>query len=245
MTKKELRNIAKAVSSVNGTPAGEIPPDVLLQRELGGFYRKKAIPQHRQKNPISPNQTDLVNWVLYDRVTTAAAANTAARNIFYNQPIGAAGKTKEDTNMEQVQRLPDPQWMNVFSIGFYFSAEMVLIDIQNFLNDYYHEFWVGTKIYSEGPLQQFPGGAGMYGVTTKTNAGAYSNGYPAIGNVWDLRVPPPHSDGMTGITILQGQSFHVDVIGTPFALAAAAAPLLGIGLDLMVFLTGVLSRGVQ
>lgn len=234
-----MQEILNVVDKVNGTPA------ILPKRDVSGFYRRKAIRQHRITNPIAPNQADIVNWILYDRVVTAAAANTAVQYTFFQQPIGTAGKLKEDTNLEQVQRLPDPQWFNTYTLGFYFDSEMVKVDIDSFLKDYYFEFWVGQKIYLEGPLQAAPSGYGLYGASTKNNEGAWANGYPAQANVFDFRVPPPMGDGVTGVTILQGQQFQVRVIGTAFALGAAAAPLNGIGLDLMCILTGVLSRGVQ
>lgn len=214
------------------------------KRLIDGKVRQKLNSQ-RLHNPVAANQSDVLPWQLYDRVTTAAAANTAAQYTFFQQPIGAAGKTKEDTNLEQVQRLPDPQWMNVTSIGFYFTTDMIKTDVDAFLNDYYYEFWVGQKVYSEGPLQCAPSGYGLYGVTTRNNEGGFSNGMPAAANTLDLRLPAPIGDGNTGVTILQGQQFNVRVIGTPFALAAAAAPTNGAGLNLMCFLVGIISRSVQ
>lgn len=197
--------------------------------------------------PVVPNMTNILPWVIYDRVVAAAAANTAARNTFFNLPIGAAGKTKEDTNLQQVMQLPAPEIMNVYSIGFAFMSDMVKVDIDAFLNDYYMEFWVGDRVYAEGPLQCFPGGTGVDGATTRNNEGSFSNGVPVLGNVWDLRLPVgiPGADGITGVPILQGESFQVLVIGTPFALSAAAAPNNGVGLDLMCYLTGIKSRAVQ
>lgn len=197
--------------------------------------------------PVVPNLTNILPWVLYDRIVTAAAANTAARNTFFNLPIGAAGKTKEDTNLQQVMQLPAPEIMNVYTIGFGFMTDMVKVDIDAFLNDYYMEFWVGDRVYSEGPLQCFPSGTGLDGATTRNNEGCFNNGVAALGNAWDLRLPVgiPGADGITGIPILQGESFQVLVIGTPYALSAAAAPNNGSGLNLMCYLTGVKGRAVQ
>lgn len=203
--------------------------------------------------PIMANTADIVNWWLYDRNVVAAGANTGARIVYFNVPIGGAGKTKEDTNLEQVQRLADPQWMNVTHIGFFFHPNMFKVDIDLFLADYYYEFWVGQKVYIEGPLQCAPGGAGMYGFDTRNNEAGISNGMPLLSNMMDLRLPAGAdigtdvasgvnvvANGITGIQILQGQSFHVDVIGTPVAMNA-----LGTGLNLMCYLYGILSRAVQ
>lgn len=196
--------------------------------------------------PIMPNTADIVNWWLYDRNIVAAGANTGNRIVFFNVPIGGAGKTKEDTNLEQVQRLPDPQWMNVTHIGFFFAPNMWKNDVDNFIHDYYYEFWVGQKVYSEGPVQCAPGGAGFPGFDTRNNEAGVTNGLPLLSNMMDLRLPAGTdiggvgANGITGINILQGQNFHVDVLGTPVGMTAGQA-----GLDLMCFLYGILSRGVQ
>ena len=60
------------------------------------------------QNPIAPNQADIVKWLLYDRFTFAVATTIPNNFKFFTQPIGTAGKTKVDTNLDQVQRLPDP-----------------------------------------------------------------------------------------------------------------------------------------
>jgi hypothetical protein len=70
---------------------------------------------------------------------------------------------------------------------------------------------------------------------------------------------PITTDGLMGITILQSQTFHVDVkedtpSGTafsgastvPFTLTAKnATPQAGAGCNMMTYLYGILSRGVQ
>ena len=196
--------------------------------------------------PVAANMTDAVQWVLYDTLLTAAAANTLAQYTFFQVPIGGA-KTKAQTNMEQVSRLADPDYFNCQAVGFEFAPNMVKVDIDQFLNAYYCEFWVGQKVYAEGPLSVFPSGAGLSGATTRNNEGTFSNGLPTLGNCFDLRLPAgvAGADGITGITILQGQQFQFRVIGTPFALAAAAAPMNGAGLILKTYLFGIKYRAVQ
>lgn len=204
--------------------------------------------------PIMPNTADIVQWWLWDRFTTAAGANTAGTYRFFSQPIGTAGKTKEDTNLENVSQLPAPQWMNVTHMGFFFAPDTHIIDINALFDDYYYEFWVGQKVYSEGPLQCAPAGAGIYSAHTINNTQINTNGWPSLDNMLDVRLPAGTdlgydketgerviADGNRGITILQNQQFQVRVIGTPFALQGAPAP----GLNFMCFLYGTLSRGVQ
>lgn len=203
----------------------------------------------RAANPIMAGRADIVNWTLYDRITAAQNTATASQYTFYNTPIGAGNKTKNDTNLEQVSRLPDPQFFNATQLGFVFN-NMILLDAVALANAYYCEFWVGQKVYVEGPINLFPGGAGFQGFSNITAAATQqniSNGMPyGLSVMYDLRLPSGLnmgdfvSDGLTGVTILQGQNFHVRLIGTSFTLTSGAT-----GLNVLARLDGVLSRGVQ
>lgn len=191
--------------------------------------------------PIAPNVVDPVIWKLYDTFDLAAGAGNPMPTefVFFN---GIGARTKASTNVEQAQRLPDPEWMNVWSVGFSLGPEVILPDILPLLSNYYYEFWVGEKVYDEGPLLTAPGGVGLYGATATAGEYIYSLGHPSLGNVQDLRLPPPIGDGIIGITILQGQRFRVKLIGATYNLTAGPA---GLGMHLKCYLYGVKSRGVQ
>jgi hypothetical protein len=175
---------------------------------------------------------------------------------FFTAPIGQNGKTKVDTNMEQVQRLADPLWFNTEGIGFYFSPDNYPTDIEAFLNSEYMEYWVGQKVYVEGPIQCFPGGAGLWGTIDTAGFDLVSNGEPRTDNVFDVRLPAGiHlgtdstgtaivTDGLIGITILQGQQFRVEM-NAPAGGAALNSQTGAPGLTIMCYLYGILSRGVQ
>lgn len=203
--------------------------------------------KYKLRNPIQPNAADLVQWQLYDRNTTAVNTATSSLYTYFNVPIGQNSKTKADTNMEQVSRLPDPQFMNVQSIGFQFMPQMVKVDVDNFISNYWFEFWVGQKVYAEGPLQSAASGYGYTGYTTQTNIGTNTLGNPNGTHLqFNLVLPAGIGDGVNGVSILQGQQFYVKVIaGATFTTAASGSPTFGQGLNLMCFLTGILSRGVQ
>ena len=224
-------------------------------------FLKSAKRRARAKNPIAPNQADIVKWILYDRFQFAAGTTVPNNFKFFTQPIGTAGKTKIDTNMDQVQRLSDPLWFNTEGVGFFFGALSLLTDINAFFQSEYMEYWVGQKVYLEGPIQCFPGGAGLYGVSGEgvTSSGTFTNGQARIDNVFDVRLPagihlgvdannvPIVTDGLIGITILQGQQFRIEM-NAPMggaALAPATADPPGTGLSIMAYLYGILSRGVQ
>jgi hypothetical protein len=93
--------------------------------------------------------------------------------------------------------------------------------------------------------------------TYETNT---TNGWPSIHNMYDVRLPQGLnlgknadgadvvSDGIIGITILQSQTFNVQLKadgGGATMAVTAAVPIVGIGLTVSVRLHGILSRGVQ
>lgn len=192
----------------------------------------------RNSNPIEEGRADIVPWWQYDRLFTSAGTTTAVEYDFFTTPIGGT-KYKQDTNMQQVMQLPQPQHFNVTSLQFYFSSQMLNTDMGKFLDTYYTEFWIGGKVYAEGPLTKFPAGAGLQGFTTQTNTGSFSNGLPSPLAVVDFRI----GDNPIGHHILQGQSFQVKVItNAGFATSSVSG---AIGLSLLCVLEGVLSRAVQ
>ena len=224
-------------------------------------FLKAAQRRSGSENPIAPNQADIVKWVLYDRFIFAAGTTVPNNFKFFTQPIGTAGKTKIDTNLDQVQRLPDPLWFNTEGVGFYFSNKTTPVDMQGFFDSEYMEYWIGQKVYLEGPIQVFPGGAGIFGALAGgTEFAIATNGQPRSDNVYDCRLPagihlgvdatntPIITDGLIGITILQGQQFRIEMnapLGGVALSAATATPFPGGGLTIMAYLYGILSRGVQ
>lgn len=190
----------------------------------------------RNNNPIEEGRADIVPWIFYDRLFTAANTPTNTEYDFFTQPVSGT-KFKQDTNLDQVSVLAQPQHFNTTSLQMYFSSQMLLVDISKMLDTYYLEFWIGNKVYAEGPLSQFPGGSGLQGFTTQTNIGAFSNGLPSPNAVIDFRI----GDNPIGHHILQGQTFKVKVITN----AGYTTNSSGVGLSLLCVLEGVLSRGVQ
>lgn len=231
-----------------------------FKTKLTDFFQK-ARRRHYLQNPIAPNQADIVQWVIYDRFQFAASTTIPNDFRFFTTPMNSNNKTQVDTNMEQVARLPDPLWYNTTGVGFWFGILTSPTDINNFLNTEFMQWWVGQKVYLEGPLQCFPAGAGVQASMVGTGpATVISNGQPRIDNVFDVRLPAGlHlgtdtqgvqivSDGLIGVTILQGQQFRVQMMapaGGAALTAVGATPFPGTGLTIMCYLYGILSRGVQ
>lgn len=220
---------------------------------------QRARRQHIAPNPIVPNMADYVNWLLYDRYIVAAGSAVPVNFQLFTVPIGTNNKTKVDTNLDLVSQLPQPYWMNVTHIGFYWMPNMLLTDIINFLEQSYFEFWVNNKVYIEGPHMVYPGGAGIYGFSTIQGQQVADNGHPSNGNLYDLRLPAGINlgsdtsgnavvtDGITGINILQSQNFKIQdyLPGGALTLTASTANPNGTGMYLYCFLHGILSRSVQ
>ena len=154
-----------------------------------------------------------------------------------------------------VSQLPQPYWMNATHLGFYFNPNTLEADVVNLTTQSYMEFWVNNKIYLEGPLQCFQGGAGIVGNTAQTGSAILSNGMPQ-GNsmMYDLRLPAGlnlgnlTSDGLTGITILQSQLFKILIQlpgGALTLTSGTATPTPGTGLTIQAFIHGHLSRSVS
>lgn len=197
--------------------------------------------KQRSDNPIEEGRADIVPWIFYDRLFTASNTTTSVEYDFFTQPISGT-KFKQDTNLDQVSVLAQPQHFNTTSLQMYFSSQMLVADIGKFLDTYYLEFWIGNKVYAEGPPSQFPGGSGLQGFTTQTNTGAFSNGIPSPLAVVDFRI----GDNPIGHHILQGQTFKVKVITSAgFTTTPTTSNPNAIGISLLCVLEGVLSRGVQ
>jgi hypothetical protein len=229
--------------------------------QIQSGYGKYVKSRGRIHNPIAANMADIVNWILYDRITYAASATIPQLFRLFVAPIGTGAKTKSDTNMEQVSRLPDPEWMNVTGLSITFNSNAAPLDVVNFLTTTYLEFWVGNKVYIEGPLDCFPASGGVLaGNVSNVTAGATiyalnsTNGWPSINNMYDLRLPAglnlgnSPSDGLTGITILQGQTFNLqfkaDGGGATLLANNGVTPYLGTGLVIGARLHGIKSRAV-
>jgi hypothetical protein len=186
-------------------------------------------------------------WLFYDRQTTAAAAVTALVYNAFNVPYGGT-KTKSDTNLRQANHLPPPQAFAMSSIGFILATTMLFADAAQFLKNYFFQLTIGSKVFGEGPLHLFPGGAGIYGFASTNHATTslqqcINNGMP---NLSAARRFPDYPR-----IIPANVFFGLDIIAgaATFTLAAAVvstivSPAYG-GLDVMAVIDGVYDREVQ
>jgi len=200
---------------------------VPLGVEIASPERMRRIVR-RYRNPVVPNMADRQAWNLYDRQKKVAGVSDATI-LFFQVPISGT-KPKEDTNMIQAGRLEDPQRFFVTALRIVMASAMSPVDIDEFQKKYYCEFYIGQKIYQEGPLVLFPGGGGVQGMSTATSQAFWNNGAPDPRAINLL--------GEEGVWILQGQQFRVEVkTTTTFTMATAQ--------NILVVLDGILYRQVQ
>lgn len=195
----------------------------------------------RFANPVVPNMADRQAWMLYDRTIIATNTATPTSQLFFTIPTGqqvgvaAVPKPKTDTNMVQSGRLEDPQRFFMTALRIIVASDALTVDLNALLSNYYLEFWIGGKIYQEGPLVLFPGGAGVSGFSSKTNESNWNNGVPSPSSINLL--------GEEGVWILQGQQFRVEMRTTNVFTTSNA--LDATGLDILTVLDGILYRQVQ
>ena len=190
-------------------------------------------------NVYAEGSVDRGPWFLYDRAIIIAVNTALATSYsFFSVPIGQSSKTKQDTNLEgRGNSLAPPNRLDVQSIGFAVRSNVLLSDLQTFLETYWFEFKIGNKVYAEGPLHAFPAGIGVNAGTTRTNEAAVNIGEPTL--IATRRFPdfprtiPPNV--FFGVSVYTG--------GTGFTTATTAAG--GQGLQIMCILDGIMDRSVQ
>lgn len=130
----------------------------MTKRALGG----RALDQFRVN---MAGAFEELSWTLFDYATYANAGQTSLS--FFQSPVGAAGKTFADTNMDLAGQIPAGQSFIVTAIGVDFfpsqSPEATIAnnkhtaDVYAVMKSGILEFKIGSKLYkNEGPLERFP-----------------------------------------------------------------------------------------
>jgi len=190
----------------------------------------------KNTNSIMANWVDRGPWLFYDTISCSSGAALPTSYNPFSVPIGqidpitSTQKTKLQTNMVRGNQFPPPQCLLLAAIGFYFASNWLKADIDLFLNNYYFEFRIDTKIFHEGLLWMNPAGAGLAGVSTQTGENVYTLGLPAPGFMrrygeWSKYIAPLQQFSMT--------------------LISPTPPTLTQGGLLIPFLDGLTDRSVQ
>jgi hypothetical protein len=194
----------------------------------------------KNTNSIMAGWVDRGPWQYWDTVTGAPGAALASSYspfsvaIGQQNPLTGTTKTKLQTNMVRGNQFPPPRCLLLIQIGFYFSSQMLKVDIDAVLDNCWMEFRIDDKIFHEGQLWQFPGGAGLTGVTTQGGESVYTLGLPSPVytrryDAWSKYIAP-----------LQQFSMLITFQGTPPTMNAD-----GPGLYMVTYLDGLTDRSVQ
>jgi hypothetical protein len=202
--------------------------------------------QGKNTNSIMSGWIDRGPWQYWDTIDSASGLPGApgqALNQTYSpfsvqigaqNPLTNLTKNKLETNMVRGNQFPPPRCLLLIDIGFYFSSRMLKVDIDSILDNCWQEFRIDDKIFHEGQLWQFPGGAGLMGVTSRSNESVYTLGVPSP--VYTRR----YDDWAKYIAPLQQFSMLITFQGTPPTMNS-----LGVGIYMPIYLDGLTDRSVQ
>lgn len=196
--------------------------------------------QGRDTNSVMAGWVDRGPWFYWDTITFAANTAVAAQYspfsvaIGQQDPLTLVTKTKLQTNMQRGNQFPPPRCLLVIAIGFVFDPTFTKSDINKIVNGCYMEFRIDDKIFHEGPLELFPGGAGVFGVTENSGESAYYLGFPTP------QTMRRYGDWAKYIAPLQQFSMNIN-----FGGGGVAVPTLTTGGVMRVYLDGLTDRSVQ
>lgn len=182
-----------------------------------------------------PNRMDVQDTPLYDTVTFAAAATitTAASQLFTN----VQNKTIAQTNMKGSQRLNAPEAFTIKSYRFYWQQNVLLTDLYTILlgsGGAVLEFYIGSKVYQQGPLWLYNPGGGPFPFSTNSGFGFIGNGLPGRNEMNRIAI---------NLVIDNQASFYAQLNTSGIALTASASG--GTGFSYQLVLSGLYARGVQ
>jgi hypothetical protein len=147
-------------------------------------------------------------WSIFDGITAALATDVWAFNYSTGQQIpGSVINARAEeihTNLASAnQGLGYAEEMMVYSImiqlpvipGFQDDDpapnpdDLLVHDMQILFSRTLFQFYVTKKVYSEGTLDRYPFGGGLWAVTNINNAEVLSNGFPVAGAQRPLSLP--------------------------------------------------------
>lgn len=213
-----------------------------------------SVAQLREFAVNKADEFEITRQTLYDTLTYNAAGQSNL--TFFQNPVGQAGKTLEDTNMEAAGQLPAPKYFLVESIEIrFFPGVNPVVSSNfpttqavttNFTNDVYAfqkagylDFFIGSKSYlTEAPLGKFPPKTNL---TTEFGAGfQMKQAIPAdeasqiIGDYAAMSGRPYYIKPQ--IALIPNQNFNVTANwATPVALPSTTDARMNITLDGLLY----------
>ena len=94
-------------------------------------------------------------------------------------PVTQVNKTRVQTNMISAGNqygFGATRCLILMAIGFQFSSFLNKSDVDLIMNNCFMQFQIAEKVFYEGTLDLWPGGFGLYGVSTQTGEETWTNG---------------------------------------------------------------------
>lgn len=218
-------------------------------------------------NAIVGQMVDRGMWYYYDTLKIAPGATVTSQYQLFananNRPDpynGNLAKTTLETNLPgQGSMLPPPYDMILNNLGFKFTEDTQLYDIEQFFKYAYFEFKILEKVFFTGHFWRHPAGAGLTGFSTKTSQAVWTNGIPAPGAVykfgdWAKYIAPLMTFSLNIYFPETLNAFTNSTLGADAQLngqSGTSLPTLlttqqgGNGVTLIAFMNGLTDRAVQ
>lgn len=227
-----------------------------------------------RSNPIVSGTLEYLVQPIYDYYGVAVNTAVTKQTLFSVQqgqsftPAGGSAFTKTlyHTNLVQAGMLDAPKKMLVKAVAIAPRSDISPQDLSSFISTTLCQLFISGKDYWTVRVDKCPGGAGAFSQNTITQtlasggtmSNAGSNGWPTAQNVASLVDDMPQIPGLPpmepilGQLIEQQQNFSVvldpTILGTASAFTSLAASpstqFVGTGINVNVFLEGVLARAV-
>jgi hypothetical protein len=225
-------------------------------------------------NPIVAGQLEYLVQPIFDFYGIAVATQVTKQQLFataIGQPYTPTGgaqfvKSAYHTNLVQNGMLDAPKKYLVKAPATILRSDVNAGDANSFVGTTQFDLFISGKNYWSSLVSKTPAGAGVFGsgaaattvAATTQSFTAISNGWPSAQNVATITDPIPQIPGLDpmepilGQLIEQNQNFAVildpTIAGVAAFTTAAAAPAAGqfpgTGLNVHVYLEGVLARAI-
>lgn len=197
------------------------------------------------ENPIMAGVREIITQPIYDSFAVAPLTAFPALTTLFQAPVGQAGRTYQNTNMNAAGLLPSPQKFSIRAVRLAVRNDAAFADIVNFLYQTWVRLYVSGKPYFIGPsfLLTAGGGVVVFGAQLGTAGQALNEVIGTSNGVQDQRNTLALS---RPIEIEQNEQFSLEInLGVAFNTLAGNVDPIGYGLTVYAVLDGELSRGVS
>lgn len=208
-------------------------------------------------NSLMGDWVDRGPWEYYDTLYVPSTGVLAATYAPFQVKIGlpdavtAVAKTKLQTNMVDNGSFGATRCLILQQLGFTFPSYLPKAACDLIMNSMFFEVRIAEKIFWEGLPEGYPGGTGMYGVTTQTGEETWTISMP----LWSAaRLYERYAKYIAPLIPVTWSLNFIGASGTAPTLPALGSPGTGVNVVngsttytpfLKVWMTGLTDRAVQ